>query len=55
MVLLNACCASVVSASASSKKITLNGTFPNAFVLANPLTFSRTILIPRSSEAFNSK
>jgi hypothetical protein len=55
IVLLNACCASFVRASASSRKITLNGTCPIAFVLAKSFTFCLTISIPLSSEAFSSR
>ncbi len=55
IVLRNACCASLVSASHSSKNMILNGASLIAFVLAKSFTFVLTMSIPLSSLAFNSK
>src|SRR3989338_10638364 len=55
MVLLSACCASLVSASHSSRYIILNGTSPIALVLAKSFTLFLIMSMPRSSLAFNSR
>ncbi len=52
---LSAVCASDVISSASSRIIILNGTSTIPANLENFFTFSLTIPIPRSSEAFSSR
>ncbi len=55
MVLRSAACASVVRASASSRKRTLNVAPASGDVRANSLIWFLTTSIPRSSEAFISR
>lgn len=54
MVLLRACCASLVKASASSRNIILKS-LPKAWVRAKLLMLPRTTSIPRSSLALSSR
>src|SRR3989338_5254498 len=51
IVLLKACCASLVKASASSKMHILKGTLPIDLVLAKSLTSFLMVSIPLESEA----
>ncbi|VVC01539.1 Uncharacterised protein [uncultured archaeon] len=54
IVLLSAFCASLVSESASSRKIILKGTSESDTVRAKSFILPLTTSIPRSSEAFSS-